>query len=219
MSNSNITTATFQAAARNIPKNPSPISTHTMEINSGEQLLGFEDFLILAADDHEETKEITPYTFLKGSTTFFPDPFISSHENEMMASSSVNGGSSRVLVPRSCYADYKEQQNDYMGYVKTTEDNHMGFKIAFRTKSDIEIMDDGYKWRKYGKKKVKNSPNPRNYYRCSTGNCKVKKRVEREREDPRFVITTYEGKHNHESLAPPPAHSTSPYTLQILHPS
>ncbi|MBA0742214.1 hypothetical protein Gogos_015293, partial [Gossypium gossypioides] len=24
----------------------------------------------------------------------------------------------------------------------------------------IEAMDDGYKWRKYGKKSVKNSPNP-----------------------------------------------------------
>lgn len=34
-------------------------------------------------------------------------------------------------------------------------------KIAFKTKSDIEILDDGFKWRKYGKKMVKNSPNPR----------------------------------------------------------
>lgn len=34
-------------------------------------------------------------------------------------------------------------------------------KIAFKTKSEIEILDDGFKWRKYGKKMVKNSPNPR----------------------------------------------------------
>jgi hypothetical protein len=34
-------------------------------------------------------------------------------------------------------------------------------RIAFRMKSEIEILDDGYKWRKYGKKSVKNSPNPR----------------------------------------------------------
>jgi len=26
---------------------------------------------------------------------------------------------------------------------------------------DDEVLDDGYKWRKYGKKSVKNSPNPR----------------------------------------------------------
>ncbi|WOL00333.1 hypothetical protein Cni_G09046 [Canna indica] len=70
-------------------------------------------------------------------------------------------------------------------------------RIAFRMKSEVETLDDGYKWRKYGKKSVKNSPNPRNYYRCSTEGCSVKKRVERDREDPSYVITTYEGTHNH----------------------
>jgi len=39
--------------------------------------------------------------------------------------------------------------------------NGRGTRVVFRTKSEIEIMDDGYKWRKYGKKRVKNSPNPR----------------------------------------------------------
>lgn len=34
-------------------------------------------------------------------------------------------------------------------------------RVAFRTKSELEVMDDGFKWRKYGKKSVKNSPNPR----------------------------------------------------------
>ena len=37
----------------------------------------------------------------------------------------------------------------------------VGHRVAFRTKSDLEVMDDGFKWRKYGKKSVKNSPNPR----------------------------------------------------------
>ena len=34
-------------------------------------------------------------------------------------------------------------------------------RVAFRMKSEIDVVDDGYKWRKYGKKMVKNSPNPR----------------------------------------------------------
>ncbi|KAL2235992.1 UNVERIFIED_CONTAM: putative WRKY transcription factor 50 [Sesamum indicum] len=34
-------------------------------------------------------------------------------------------------------------------------------KVAFKTKSEVEVLDDGFKWRKYGKKMVKNSPNPR----------------------------------------------------------
>lgn len=76
-------------------------------------------------------------------------------------------------------------------------------KIAFKTRSEVEVMDDGYRWRKYGKKMVKNSPNPRNYYRCSSEGCRVKKRVERERDDARFVITTYHGVHDHPAPLPP----------------
>ncbi|KAB1210408.1 putative WRKY transcription factor 51 [Morella rubra] len=43
--------------------------------------------------------------------------------------------------------------------VATSRNNNM--QVAFRTKSELEVMDDGFKWRKYGKKAVKNSPNPR----------------------------------------------------------
>lgn len=52
---------------------------------------------------------------------------------------------------------------NYEGYVvKRMEGEDAGnFKIAFRTRSCLETMDDGYKWRKYGKKKIKNNPNPR----------------------------------------------------------
>ncbi|XP_009629179.1 probable WRKY transcription factor 51 [Nicotiana tomentosiformis] len=72
-------------------------------------------------------------------------------------------------------------------------------RVAFRFKSDLDVLDDGFKWRKYGKKMVKNRPNPRNYYKCSSGGCNVKKRVERDNEDSSYVITTYEGIHNHQS--------------------
>ncbi|KAL0330468.1 UNVERIFIED_CONTAM: putative WRKY transcription factor 50 [Sesamum radiatum] len=75
-------------------------------------------------------------------------------------------------------------------------------KVAFITKSEVEILDDGFKWRKYGKKMVKNSPNPRNYYKCSVEGCSVKKRVERDKRDQRYVVTTYQGIHNHQ----PPNH-------------
>lgn len=72
-------------------------------------------------------------------------------------------------------------------------------KYAFLTRSEIDILEDGYKWRKYGKKFVKNSTNPRNYYRCSDSNCDVKKTVERDSRDKGVVITSYLGRHNHES--------------------
>ncbi|XP_043697115.1 probable WRKY transcription factor 13 [Telopea speciosissima] len=70
-------------------------------------------------------------------------------------------------------------------------------RFCFKTLSDVDVLDDGYKWRKYGQKVVKNTLHPRSYYRCTQDNCRVKKRVERLAEDPRMVITTYEGRHAH----------------------
>ncbi|XWS08475.1 hypothetical protein CRYUN_Cryun40dG0005300 [Craigia yunnanensis] len=70
-------------------------------------------------------------------------------------------------------------------------------RFAFMTKSEIDHLDDGYRWRKYGQKAVKNSPYPRSYYRCTSAGCGVKKRVERSSDDPMIVVTTYEGQHMH----------------------
>ncbi|KAG1368634.1 putative WRKY transcription factor 57 [Cocos nucifera] len=76
-------------------------------------------------------------------------------------------------------------------------------RFAFMTKSEIDHLEDGYRWRKYGQKAVKNSPFPRSYYRCTNSKCMVKKRVERSSEDPTIVITTYEGQHCHHTVSFP----------------
>ncbi|KAG9439755.1 hypothetical protein H6P81_019920 [Aristolochia fimbriata] len=73
-------------------------------------------------------------------------------------------------------------------------------RFAFMTKSEVDHLEDGYRWRKYGQKAVKNSPYPRSYYRCTNSKCSVKKRVERSCEDPTIVITTYEGQHCHHTV-------------------
>ncbi|KAF2291312.1 hypothetical protein GH714_022593 [Hevea brasiliensis] len=71
-------------------------------------------------------------------------------------------------------------------------------RVVVQTTSDIDILDDGYRWRKYGQKVVKGNPNPRSYYKCTHPGCPVRKHVERASHDHRAVITTYEGKHNHD---------------------
>ncbi|GLJ11263.1 hypothetical protein SUGI_0149550 [Cryptomeria japonica] len=82
---------------------------------------------------------------------------------------------------------------------KRKRSGERGPKYAFKTRSETDVLEDGFKWRKYGKKTIKSSPHPRSYYRCSDSNCGVKKRVERDPTDHGVLITTYEGKHNHES--------------------
>lgn len=71
-------------------------------------------------------------------------------------------------------------------------------RIIVQTKSEVDLLDDGYRWRKYGQKVVKGNPNPRSYYKCTYAGCNVRKHVERASTDPKSVITTYEGKHNHD---------------------
>ncbi|CAL0310975.1 unnamed protein product [Lupinus luteus] len=71
-------------------------------------------------------------------------------------------------------------------------------RVVVQTTSEVDILDDGYRWRKYGQKVVKGNPNPRSYYKCTSAGCTVRKHVERASHDLKSVITTYEGKHNHE---------------------
>ncbi|CAL9232842.1 unnamed protein product, partial [Arabidopsis halleri] len=73
-------------------------------------------------------------------------------------------------------------------------------RVIFQTTSEVDHLDDGYRWRKYGQKVVKGNPYPRSYYKCTTQGCEVRKHVERAATDPKVVVTTYEGKHSHDSV-------------------
>ncbi|KAG6648025.1 WRKY transcription factor 23-like isoform X1 [Carya illinoinensis] len=86
---------------------------------------------------------------------------------------------------------------------KTNQKRQREPRFAFMTKSEVDHLEDGYRWRKYGQKAVKNSPYPRSYYRCTTASCNVKKRVERSFTDRSIVVTTYEGQHSHPSPVMP----------------
>ncbi|XP_057486401.1 probable WRKY transcription factor 4 [Actinidia eriantha] len=71
-------------------------------------------------------------------------------------------------------------------------------RIIVQTTSEVDLLFDGYRWRKYGQKLVKGNSYPRSYYKCTSQGCNVRKHVERAAGDPKAVITTYEGKHNHD---------------------
>ncbi|KAI3993564.1 hypothetical protein MKX01_002577 [Papaver californicum] len=89
-------------------------------------------------------------------------------------------------------------------------------KVVVQTTSDIDILDDGYRWRKYGQKVVKGNPNPRSYYKCTSLGCPVRKHVERAANNLRSVITTYEGKHNHDIPAARGSYRPSSYSSNSI---
>ena len=37
-------------------------------------------------------------------------------------------------------------------------------RVVVQTTSEVDILDDGYRWRKYGQKVVKGNPNPRYHF-------------------------------------------------------
>ncbi|KAL6646547.1 hypothetical protein ACP70R_018155 [Stipagrostis hirtigluma subsp. patula] len=61
----------------------------------------------------------------------------------------------------------------------------------------VNMVADGFNWRKYGQKQVKSSDNSRSYYRCTNSSCLAKKKVEH-CPDGRVVEIIYRGAHNHE---------------------
>ncbi|PIN17532.1 hypothetical protein CDL12_09810 [Handroanthus impetiginosus] len=100
------------------------------------------------------------------------------------------------------HPDSKRQKRE----ITTAADNvanktNSDLRHVVETLSEVDIINDGYRWRKYGQKLVKGNPNPRSYYRCSNAGCPVKKHVERASHDSKVVITTYEGQHDHDMPA------------------
>lgn len=105
--------------------------------------------------------------------------------------------------------DSKRQKKDIVAADDTPPiKSHSEPRHVVQTLSEVDIINDGQRWRKYGQKIVKGNPNPRSYYRCSVAGCPVKKHVERASHNPKLVITTYEGLHVHDF-------STSRATSQI----
>ncbi|KAK3434300.1 hypothetical protein EUGRSUZ_D01809 [Eucalyptus grandis] len=137
-----------------------------------------------ALDPQQFAMEVDWFSLLSGSSKFaehHPSPtnaFSSARGHNNRGEDVKNGG-------RSC--------NKKVGRTRKA----IPPRVAFHTKSADDILDDGYRWRKYGQKAVKNSGHPRSYYRCTHHTCTVKKQIQRLSTDSSIVVTTYEGIHNH----------------------
>ncbi|KAJ0980218.1 hypothetical protein J5N97_008473 [Dioscorea zingiberensis] len=150
--------------------------------------------------------------------------------NDVHVSASKRGRESSYGTPKHIYGS-SDGEELVEAQVRTDEadanENDMKrtrteSRITLQITSEVDLQDDGYRWRKYGQKVVKGNPNPRSYYRCTYAGCNVRKHVERSSTDPKAVRTTYEGKHNH---GVPPARNSSHNTANaaasanIMHPN
>ncbi|GAV83670.1 WRKY domain-containing protein [Cephalotus follicularis] len=139
-----------------------------------------------------------------------PNPTVSKLESSEVLnqpatpnSSSISSASSEAVNDEPVKVEEQEEDQHKtkkeLKPKKTNQNRQREPRFAFMTKSEVDHLEDGYRWRKYGQKAVKNSPFPRSYYRCTSVSCNVKKRVERSFTDPSIVMTTYEGQHTHPS--------------------
>nr|AVW85503.1 putative WRKY transcription factor 49 [Cymbidium ensifolium] len=132
-----------------------------------------------------------------------PEPEVRSEELANMLVSKVYSGPTIVDIESalslSCSSDKHGGGRHFRdGLTEKGSSAYKMDKYTLRIKTCVNgVADDGYKWRKYGQKLIKNSPNPRSYYRCTNPRCNAKKQVERSTEDPGMVIVTYEGLHLH----------------------
>ncbi|KAL6288273.1 hypothetical protein ACE6H2_012663 [Prunus campanulata] len=119
--------------------------------------------------------------------------YLQQQYSDLTTTASANININNVVVG----ADQNSHEATNSGNKNKGEKKTRKPKYAFQTRSQVDILDDGYRWRKYGQKAVKNNKFPRSYYRCTYQGCNVKKQVQRLTKDEGIVVTTYEGMHTH----------------------
>lgn len=164
-----------------------------------------EDELVRELLDDESPLFIEPYeesnlnTSSNSSNSSFLDHLISNY-SDILSEQTVESSSNSSSLTNNYPSSYMQE------LLSATSRNSLlergmckgESKYTLRIKSSGNLIsDDGYKWRKYGQKSIKNNSNPRSYYRCTNPHCSAKKQVERSTDDPDTIIITYEGLHLH----------------------
>nr|GME11157.1 probable WRKY transcription factor 51 isoform X2 [Ipomoea batatas]GME15383.1 probable WRKY transcription factor 51 isoform X2 [Ipomoea batatas] len=113
-------------------------------------------------DDHHYSNVVNnPFASFSSSSLFsqplLPPPTIVQDKSSTTSASSGSSGFDGML-PTTTYPMQEVKSTRQMVNRAKAKERH---SVTFRTKTELEILDDGYKWRKYGKKKVKSNSNPR----------------------------------------------------------
>ncbi|CAN8244304.1 unnamed protein product [Cochlearia groenlandica] len=88
--------------------------------------------------------------------------------------------------------------SSHMTHSKKRKMNNTSPSENWRDDSPDPIHYDGFLWRKYGQKCIKNSVHQRSYYRCSYNkdyDCEARKHEQKIKDNPPVYRTTYFGQH------------------------
>ncbi|KAJ0988164.1 hypothetical protein J5N97_006520 [Dioscorea zingiberensis] len=126
-------------------------------------------------------------------------------QNQQVSYSAYASDRKDALVRRSSNSFISNEQSPFT-------ENQPGQESDLQSDSSEAPPEDGYNWgkdkynwRKYGEKQVKNSENPRRYYKCTHPNCTATKKVECTAEGCITKII-YRGVHKH-SVPHPSRHT------------
>ncbi|KAJ8768049.1 hypothetical protein K2173_020989 [Erythroxylum novogranatense] len=122
---------------------------------------------------------------------------------------SIGSGGNREIEIKEEHADELQPKQRMKGNVTcsgTILKSGKKPKFVVHAAGDVGISGDGYSWRKYGQKMVKGNTHPRNYYRCTSAGCPVRKHIETAVDNTSAVIITYKGVHDHDMPVPKKRH-------------
>ncbi|KAD6794403.1 hypothetical protein R6Q59_025081 [Mikania micrantha] len=151
-------------------------------------------------EDHSSVLPVTTHDHEVSETDTHQLAVVAISENNIEAAVKANETKSEINNDLSPDSKRQKRETPSPNEGISTKTNCVP-RVVVQTTSVVDIVNDGYRWRKYGQKLVKGNPNPRSYYRCTSAGCPAKKHVERASHDEKKVITTYEGRHDHDMPA------------------
>ncbi|GER39531.1 eukaryotic translation initiation factor 5A [Striga asiatica] len=127
--------------------------------------------------------------------------------NQITETKQHDSPDSKIKEETDCPKEERRQKRNLESEVSSLSENGKRRKfVVCEAIDDVSTPGDGYRWRKYGQKTVKGTPHPRNYYKCTSAGCTVRKHVEKATDNTSSVIITYKGVHNHELPVPKKRH-------------
>ena len=93
---------------------------------------------------------------------------------------------------------YEGNEGGERGHHGDEEEQQQGAWAEAAGGQPLVMPEDGYQWKKYGQKFIKNIQKIRSYFRCRDRRCGAKKKVEWQPGDP-SVRVVYDGAHLHGS--------------------